>query len=90
MDTTDTLESYRQIWKSRFITASDFSTSLEFGNDIAEKTSNLIAYGRAFVASPDLPERLRNGWKLNPCLRDTFYIHGAEDYVNYPFYAEKN
>ncbi|KAG1123112.1 hypothetical protein G6F42_010849 [Rhizopus arrhizus] len=65
VDTTDTLESYRQIWKSRFITAGDFSTSLEFGNEIAEKTDNLVVYGRAFVANPDLPERLRNGWKLN-------------------------
>ena len=89
MDTTDTLESYRQIWKSRFITASDFSTSLEFGNDIAEKTSNLIAYGRAFVASPDLPERLRNGWELNPYDRNTFYSHEAEGYTDYPFYNEK-
>ncbi|CAO0802103.1 unnamed protein product [Mucor circinelloides] len=90
VDTTDTLESYRQIWKSRFITAGDFSTSLEFGNEIAEKTDNLVIYGRAFVANPDLPERLRNGWKLNPYHRDTFYIHGAEGYVDYPFYADKN
>ncbi|GAN03885.1 NADH flavin oxidoreductase/NADH oxidase [Mucor ambiguus] len=86
MNTTDILESYRQVWKGPFITAGGFSTSLEFGNEIAEKTGNLIAYGRAFVANPDLPERLRNGWELNPYHRDTFYTHEAEGYTDYPFY----
>ncbi|CAO3646952.1 unnamed protein product [Mucor fragilis] len=88
-NTVDTLESYRKIWKGPFITAGGFSTSLEFGNEIAEKTGGLVAYGRAFVANPDLPERLRNGWELNPYDRDTFYSHDAEGYTDYPFYNEK-
>ncbi|CAO3647048.1 unnamed protein product [Mucor fragilis] len=88
-NTVDTLESYRKIWKGPFITAGGFSTSLEFGNEIAEKTGDLVAYGRAFIANPDLPERLRNGWELNPYNRDTFYDHGAEGYTDYPFYNEK-
>ncbi|KAF1800306.1 hypothetical protein V8B55DRAFT_1546187 [Mucor lusitanicus] len=89
-NTVDTLESYRKIWKGPFITAGGFSTSLEFGNEIAEKTGDLVAYGRAFIANPDLPERLRNGWELNPYNRDTFYSHDAEGYTDYPFYNEKN
>ncbi|KAL7316673.1 hypothetical protein PS15m_005745 [Mucor circinelloides] len=88
-NTIDTLESYRQVWKGPFITAGGFSTSLEFGNEIAEKTGDLVAYGRAFIANPDLPERLRNGWELNPYNRDTFYTHDAEGYTDYPFYNEK-
>ncbi|KAL9536853.1 hypothetical protein MBANPS3_012312 [Mucor bainieri] len=88
-NTVDTLESYRKIWKGPFITAGGFSTSLEFGNEIAEKTGDLVAYGRAFIANPDLPERLRNGWELNPYNRDDFYSHGAEGYTDYPFYNEK-
>ncbi|KAL9550716.1 hypothetical protein MBANPS3_004608 [Mucor bainieri] len=73
VNTTDILGSYRQIWKGPFISAGGFSTSLEFGHEIAEQTGDLLAYGRAFVANPDLPERLRNGWELNRYDRDTFY-----------------
>ncbi|EPB83410.1 N-ethylmaleimide reductase [Mucor circinelloides 1006PhL] len=88
-NTEDTLESYRKLWKGPFITAGGFSTSLEFADEIAEKTGNLVSYGRAFIANPDLPERLRNGWELNPYDRNTFYSHEAEGYTDYPFYNEK-
>lgn len=88
--TVDTLEPYRQIWKGPFIAASGFSTSTEHAIDLAEKTGNLIAFGRAFIANPDLPERLRNNWPLNPYNRATFYNSTAEGYTDYPFYDSKN
>lgn len=28
--------------------------------------ADLVAFGRDFIANPDLPERLRHGWPLNP------------------------
>ncbi|KAI8641454.1 hypothetical protein BD408DRAFT_388801 [Parasitella parasitica] len=89
INTTDSLEPFRKIWKGPLITAGGFSTSLKFAEEIAEKTGNLIAYGRAFIANPDLPERLRNGWELNAYDRTTFYAHDAEGYTDYPFYNEK-
>lgn len=45
--------------------------------------TDLIAFGRPFVANPDLPERLRIGAPLNPLDRDTLfggYAHGLTDY----------
>ncbi|KAG2199267.1 hypothetical protein INT46_008809 [Mucor plumbeus] len=89
VNTVDTLEPYRKIWKGPLITAGGFSTSLEFAEEIAEKTGDLISYGRAFIANPDLPERLRNGWELNAYDRTTFYNHGPEGYTDYTFYNEK-
>ncbi|KAI7890379.1 uncharacterized protein EV154DRAFT_511420 [Mucor mucedo] len=87
----NTLEPYRQIWKGPFITASGFTTAVEAGLDLAESTGNLIAFGRAFIANPDLPERLRHGWELNPYNRSTFYTQGPVGYTDYPFYnAAKN
>ncbi|RCI02979.1 hypothetical protein CU098_011811 [Rhizopus stolonifer] len=86
----DTLEPYRQIWKGPFITASGFSTNVPHAIDIAEKTGNLIAFGRAFIANPDLPERIRNGWELNKYDRSTFYTNDAAGYTDYPFYDTKN
>lgn len=41
-------------------------------------------------SNPDLPARIKNGWKLNPYNRDTFYAAGDEGYIDYSFYeAEK-
>ncbi|KAL7313718.1 hypothetical protein PS15m_007425 [Mucor circinelloides] len=82
----DTLEPYRKLFKGPFITAGGLSNAQEFAEEIAEKTGDLIAYGRAFIANPDLPERLRNGWELNPYDRNTFYTNEVEGFTDYPFY----
>ncbi|KAG2195662.1 hypothetical protein INT47_002901 [Mucor saturninus] len=89
----DTLAPYRQIWKGPFITASGFSNAPQLAMDMAEKTGDLIAFGRAFIANPDLVQRLQNGWELNKYDRSTFYNHDAVGYTDYPFYSsaeEKN
>ncbi|KAG1090229.1 hypothetical protein G6F42_019754 [Rhizopus arrhizus] len=85
----DTLEPYRKLFNGPFITAGGLSSSQEFAEEIAEKTGDLIAYGRAFIANPDLPKRLHNNWKLSPYDRGTFYTNGAEGYTDYPFYNEE-
>lgn len=90
VNTVDTLSPYREIWKGPFITAGGFSTALEHAVTLAENTGNLIAFGRAFIANPDLPERIRNQFKLNPYQRKTFYTHDAVGYTDYPVYAEKS
>ena len=45
------------------------------------------AFGRAFIANPDLPERLRTGAALNEPVPATFYGGGAEGYTDYPALA---
>ncbi|KZL87611.1 12-oxophytodienoate reductase [Colletotrichum incanum] len=54
--------------------------------------SDAVVFGRYFIANPDLVERLRNGWPLNPYDRATFY--GAEPpekgYNDYEFYKVDN
>jgi N-ethylmaleimide reductase len=49
--------------------------------------ADAVAFGRWFVANPDLPDRLRNGWPLNDADRATFYTPGREGYVDYPAFA---
>lgn len=46
--------------------------------------ADLVAFGRPFIANPDLVRRLRLGAPLNTPLRETFYGGGAEGYVDYP------
>ncbi|MFT4189294.1 MAG: N-ethylmaleimide reductase [Aeromicrobium sp.] len=43
-----------------------------------------VAFGRAFIANPDLPARLRSGGPFNEPDPATFYGGGAEGYVDYP------
>ncbi|KAI8647390.1 hypothetical protein BD408DRAFT_378724 [Parasitella parasitica] len=90
VNTVDTLDHYRQLWEGPFITAGGFSTAIKHSVELAEKTGNLIAFGRAFIANPDLPERIKNEYNLNNYNRKTFYTHDAIGYTDYPFYDEKN
>ncbi len=46
-----------------------------------------VAFGRAFIANPDLPERIRRGAPLNHPDQATFYGGGPEGYVDYPALA---
>lgn len=48
-----------------------------------------IAYGRPFLANPDLPRRFRLGADLNEPDQATFYGGGAEGYIDYPFLDER-
>jgi 2,4-dienoyl-CoA reductase-like NADH-dependent reductase (Old Yellow Enzyme family) len=51
---------------------------------LADGSADAVAFGRAFIANPDLPERFRTGAPLNAPVPETFYAHGAEGYVDYP------
>jgi len=51
---------------------------------IESGATDMVAFGRAFIANPDLPRRLREGAPLNEPNRDTFYGGGAEGYTDYP------
>jgi N-ethylmaleimide reductase len=46
--------------------------------------ADAIAFGRSFIANPDLPERIRAGTFLNVFDRSTAYGGGARGYTDYP------
>jgi N-ethylmaleimide reductase len=48
--------------------------------------ADLVAFGRHFIANPDLPERLRNGWPLNDYDRPSFFGGTEVGYTDYPFH----
>jgi len=43
-----------------------------------------VAFGRPFIANPDLVERLRKGKPLAEGDRATYYGGGAKGYTDYP------
>jgi N-ethylmaleimide reductase len=50
--------------------------------------ADAIAYGRAFLANPDLPKRLQLGAALNELDPTTIYEGGAAGYTSYPTLSE--
>lgn len=47
--------------------------------------ADAVAYGRAFLANPDLPKRLELGVPLNEPDQQTFYGGDARGYTDYPY-----
>lgn len=57
----------------------------EDANDhLAADRGDLVAFGRPFLANPDLVERFRRGAELNDPDPSTFYTSGPEGYIDYP------
>jgi N-ethylmaleimide reductase len=51
---------------------------------LAEKRADLVAFGRPFLANPDLVERMRANAALNAPDMATFYTPGPKGYTDYP------
>jgi len=56
----------------------------EAAHAIATGQVDAVAFGRAFLANPDLPARLRAGAPLNAPDPETFYTQGPVGYTDYP------
>ena len=46
--------------------------------------ADLVAFGRPYIANPDMVERLKVGGPFNPGDRNTYYGGGEEGYTDYP------
>jgi N-ethylmaleimide reductase len=55
---------------------------------LAANAADLIAFGKPFLANPDLVERLKKGAPLNEPDKATFYGGGAKGYTDYPVLGE--
>jgi N-ethylmaleimide reductase len=51
---------------------------------VAGGTADLVAFGKPFIANPDLGLRLRQGAALNPLDAARLYGGGAQGYTDYP------
>jgi 2,4-dienoyl-CoA reductase-like NADH-dependent reductase (Old Yellow Enzyme family) len=65
-----------------------------FSRDDAEATieageADAVAFGKLFIANPDLPRRFSLGAPLNAWKAETFYTDGPAGYTDYPALEEK-
>jgi N-ethylmaleimide reductase len=51
---------------------------------VASGGAHAVAFGKAFIANPDLVERIRLGAPLNEPVVETFYTPGEVGYTDYP------
>jgi N-ethylmaleimide reductase len=76
-----------QIFKGPIIAAGGFEPDTAEAA-VANGIASLIAFGRQFIANPDLPKRIKLGLPLNRYDRSTFYGFDARGYTDYPTYEE--
>lgn len=52
---------------------------------IASGEADAVAFGKLFIANPDLPRRFKENLELNKPDPSTFYAQGPHGYTDYPF-----
>ena len=73
----------RTLWKGLYVANGGYDGPR--GEEvIRSRHADAVAYGRAFLANPDLPRRLQFGAALNEPDQATFYGGGAAGYTSYP------
>ncbi|KAK6930547.1 NADH:flavin oxidoreductase/NADH oxidase, N-terminal [Dillenia turbinata] len=79
----------RKAFKGTFISAGGYDR--EDGiKAVAENRTDLVCYGRLFLANPDLPRRFELNKPLNKYIRETFYLPDpVVGYTDYPFLEEE-
>ena len=73
----------RQAFKGLSILAGGFDRA-SAESALADGSADLIAFGRPFIANPDLVERMRADGPLNAPDMSSFYTPGTKGYTDYP------
>nr|3GX9_A Chain A, Morphinone reductase [Pseudomonas putida] len=81
-------EGFREQMRQRFKGGLIYCGNYDAGRAQArldDNTADAVAFGRPFIANPDLPERFRLGAALNEPDPSTFYGGAEVGYTDYPF-----
>jgi N-ethylmaleimide reductase len=73
----------RQNFKGTYILSGGYDNAQKAESDLVEGQGDLVAYGRPFIANPDLVKKLKNNLPLTACDFDTFYTADAKGYTDY-------
>lgn len=76
-------DALRQAFKGPWMVNNGYSGQLA-AETIADGKADLIAFGRLFIANPDLVRRLKEGAAMNELRANLLYGGGAEGYTDYP------
>jgi N-ethylmaleimide reductase len=79
----DVLTPFRERFRGVLVANMGY-TPAEANAAIAAGLVDAVAFGRSFLANPDLPHRLAIGASLNEANPETFYTPGPVGYIDYP------
>jgi N-ethylmaleimide reductase len=79
-------ETFRKEFKGGLILSGGYDLARAEA-DLEAGRADLIAFGRPFLANPDLIERWKSGAPVNPPDPATFYTPGPKGYIDYPVLA---
>jgi N-ethylmaleimide reductase len=74
---------FRKLFAGPVIAAGGFDKHLAEAA-LADGLADAVAFGRPFIANPDLPRRFARNAPLNPYDRSTFYGGDVKGYTDYP------
>jgi N-ethylmaleimide reductase len=80
-------EQLRKVFQGKVIAAGGFEPDTA-ESAIEHGVADAVAFGRYFVANPDLPLRIKEGFALTRYDRNTFYTFDSVGYNDYPFVSE--
>ena len=80
-------DALRKHWRGGWIVNNGYTRETATAA-VAEGRADAVAFGKLFIANPDLPRRLREDRPLNAPDQKTFYGGGAEGYTDYPALAD--
>ena len=83
VDSADNASLFRRLFDGPMITAGGYSIAMGV-EAVKAGRADAVAFGRMFIANPDLPERIRSSAALNAFDRSTSYGGGARGYTDYP------
>lgn len=73
----------REVFKGPLVLNQDYDQQ-SGQRDLDAGVADAIAWGRLWIANPDLVERFRQSAALNPPNPKTFYVPGPQGYTDYP------
>ena len=79
----------REAFDGTFIANGNFEPA-EAAEWIEKGHADAVAFGRLFLANPDLPARIAQDGPYNEPDESTFYGGGAEGYTDYPSLEQVN
>ncbi len=78
----------RRAFKGAYIANNGFTRALAI-EAVESGAADAVAFGRLFIANPDLAERLERNAPLNTPVVETFYGGDARGYTDYPALADQ-
>lgn len=84
----DLIAHFRPLYHGTLVAVGGF-TQQSANALLARGGADLVAFGQAYVANPDLVERFAQHYPLATGDRDTYYQGGAKGYADYPFMPVK-